>query len=365
MIPAHDEEGMLPLLLASLAKQTAAGRERLGRVLVVADHCSDGTAALGRAARVEVLERSSGPRGKPAALRDGLAWLERARGGGDAGAVMILDADCVVGEELVERVAGAMDAGARVVQASYVLEAGAGKIGAPAIVAFALKNRIRPRGMAVIGAPTQLFGTGMCFELGVLKGITFADHLTEDLKISHDLLLAGERPVFVDSRAEALVRSPLPAEEKGMTTQKMRWETGQVQTWAKLPGMMGRLVLRGRVRSMVSLADWSAPPLAMAAAWWCVAAAAAAGLWAMHLAAWWVMVVAGAVLLMLIAYVLLGTMLVAGVGGVWRLMIGVPRFVWWKVAVYGRMVSGRGARTWDRTERGGAGPGGGVGGVKP
>src|ERR1700744_6082035 len=74
LIPAHDEELLLPRLLDSLGAQTLMAP--IGRILVVADHCSDSTAQLARQWGADVLERNSGPRGKPAALRDGLAWLK-------------------------------------------------------------------------------------------------------------------------------------------------------------------------------------------------------------------------------------------------------------------------------------------------
>ena len=69
IIPAHDEEIALPHLLASLAAQPS-----IGTIIVVADHCSDRTASVARAAGATVIERDSGARGKPAALRDALAW---------------------------------------------------------------------------------------------------------------------------------------------------------------------------------------------------------------------------------------------------------------------------------------------------
>mgnify|MGYP001553603659 FL=1 len=119
LIPAHDEELLLPRLLESLAGQSAAGTARRGRLLVIADHCSDATATLARQAGADVLERSSGPRGKPAALRDGLALL--ASGPSDR-AVLILDADCTVSPNLLEALAAALDACAPVAQAAYLCD---------------------------------------------------------------------------------------------------------------------------------------------------------------------------------------------------------------------------------------------------
>ncbi len=352
LIPAHNERLLLPRLLESLTGQTAAGLSRRGQTLVIADHCSDDTATLARAGGATVLERNSGPRGKPAALRDGIALLQ---GAAPDHAIVIIDADCTVTGNLLESLAGALDAGHRVAQAAYILDAGpvvAGqKLHTPALIAFALKNLIRPKGMGRIGLPTQLFGTGMCFHPEVLGKISFADHLTEDLKISHDLLLAGIGPRFLP---EAVVRSPLPEERSAMTTQKLRWETGQVQTWAKLPGMLVRLVARGHWRSAVSLVDWSAPPVALAVGGWLVLAGVATGLAAAGWVPWAVLLPFAVTLCLLVGYIILGTLQIAGAAAVVSLFVAVPRFLLWKIALYVRMISGRGAKTWDRTPRGSA-----------
>ncbi len=353
LIPAHNEQILLPRLLATLAAQSPAGLARVGRTLVVADHCSDDTAALARQSGAEVLERQSGPRGKPAALRDGLALLNAT---GNERAVLILDADCTVSVNLLESLAAALDAGHPVAQAAYILDPaarpgevrGGQKLHTPAMIAFALKNLTRPKGMARLGLPTQLFGTGMCFRADVLGGITFADHLTEDLKISHDLLLAGIKPAFV---ADALVRSPLPEERSAMSTQKLRWETGQIQTWAKLPGMLLRLLFRGRVGSALSLIDWSAPPVAMAIAAWLLLTFFAIVAAALHLASWFILLPFAVTLALLATYVILGTAQIAGPAAVVSLFVAVPRFLLWKIALYLRMLTGRGAKTWDRTPR--------------
>ncbi len=351
LIPAHDEELLLPRLLESLAGQTEAGGRRRGRVLVVADHCGDRTAALARERGAEVLERRSGPRGKPAALRDGLAVLAA---GADR-AVLILDADCTVSANMLEAVGAARDGGLGGALGAFVGEA-AGRVGGgvgqrlhtPAVIAFGLKNLIRPKGMARVGVPTQLFGTGMCFRGDVLGRISFADHLTEDLKISHDLLLAGVKPAFV---AEAVVRSPLPEDRGAMSTQKLRWETGQIETWRRVPGMMLRLLMRGRLRSVVALMDWSSPPVAMAVGGWVVLAVAAGGLIMLGLSGWWILVPLCVTLCFLATYVMLGALEIGGPAGAVSLGVAVPRFFVWKMALYGRMLTGRGAKTWDRTPR--------------
>ena len=72
LIPAHDEELALGALLASLRRVDYPSSGLF--VLVIADHCSDGTARVARAGDVACLERAEGPRGKAAVW---WAWSSR------------------------------------------------------------------------------------------------------------------------------------------------------------------------------------------------------------------------------------------------------------------------------------------------
>src|SRR5689334_24570863 len=54
LMPAHDEEGVITSAIRVVQGQLAPG----DRILVVADNCTDGTAAEARAAGVEVIERT-------------------------------------------------------------------------------------------------------------------------------------------------------------------------------------------------------------------------------------------------------------------------------------------------------------------
>jgi cellulose synthase/poly-beta-1,6-N-acetylglucosamine synthase-like glycosyltransferase len=366
LIPAHNERVLLPGLLKTLQEQTEFGRERLGVVLVIADHCSDETAAIARAAGVKVLERASGPRGKPAALRDGLVLLGKLTGGKGERAVGIVDADCTVTSNFVEELARAFDAGYKVAQVADVVDQPNARYSLSTI-AFSLKNLIRPKGMARVGIPTQLFGTGMCFHSTLLAAggpIQFSDHLTEDLAVSHDLLLRKIPPVFLPS---ATVRSPIPEDNKSMSTQKIRWETGQVHTWKKLPGLLLRLMGKGQLRSAMALLDWSAPPVAMAVLAWGFVFGLAVIFVLAGMATWHLLLAPVGVLAILVAYIVLGTLQLEGVGGVVHLVLSIPKFFVWKLALYTRMATGRGAKGWEKSRATPAatGSGAGSGEVRP
>ena len=72
LIPVHDESSHLIPTLSDVKAQITRG----GRVLVVADNCTDETASVGRAAGVEVVERTDPDRqGEGYALAWGVRCL--------------------------------------------------------------------------------------------------------------------------------------------------------------------------------------------------------------------------------------------------------------------------------------------------
>jgi cellulose synthase/poly-beta-1,6-N-acetylglucosamine synthase-like glycosyltransferase len=357
LIPAHNEELLLPALLESLANQSYAGQSRLSAILVVADHCSDSTARIARQFGVRVLERTTGPRGKPAALRDGLDLLNqksKIENRKSETALVILDADCTVSSNFLEQCAAALDAGHKVLQSAYILTPYPIHHSlftihhSPSTLAFAFKNLIRPRGMARLHVPTQLFGTGMCFHPDILPMLTFEDHLIEDLALSHKLLVQNTPPVFLHA---ALVCSPLPTDTAALSTQKLRWETGQVHTWKKLPALLMKLALRGKFLSILSLLDWSAPPLAMALLVWFFLALIAFILALLHLVPIWILLAPVLTLSCLILYIVIGTLQFAGPSALAHLSLSVPKFFLWKLALYTRMLTGHAPTSWQKTPR--------------
>ncbi|MHA7262221.1 glycosyltransferase family 2 protein [Arthrobacter sp. TMN-37] len=87
LIPAHNEEASLPSTIASLRSQSHPPE----RIIVVADNCTDNTAALARRAGVEVLESVDNTRKKAGALNQALRLVLPGQGPNDV--VMVMDAD--------------------------------------------------------------------------------------------------------------------------------------------------------------------------------------------------------------------------------------------------------------------------------
>src|SRR4029078_5445080 len=96
LVPAHDESTGIEKTLRDLDAQLGPR----DRVLVVADNCSDDTAAVARTAGAEVIERHDPTkRGKGYALEFGLNYLKQ----NPPAAVVIIDADCRIAHGSIDR----------------------------------------------------------------------------------------------------------------------------------------------------------------------------------------------------------------------------------------------------------------------
>jgi len=257
LVPAHNESVVIVATLTSILPQLQAG----DRLLVVADNCSDDTAALARAAGAEVLERSNQQqRGKGYALDFGVQYLA-----GDAPEVMIIvDADCKVAEGSIERLACCCVESGRPTQALNLMHAPAGASLKVRIAAFAwrVKNLVRPRGFARLGLPCQLMGTGMTF---VWRDMSLTDlasgHIVEDLKMGFDFCRSGKPPLFCP---EAQVDSFFPRSDEGVTTQRTRWEHGHLGViLSDAPKLLVESVRRGNWSLLAMSIDLLVPPLAL------------------------------------------------------------------------------------------------------
>src|ERR1700730_9152561 len=122
LVPAHDESPIIASTLRSLIPQLAPD----DTLLVVADNCSDDTAAVATKEGAEVIVRSDSlRRGKGYALDCGVRHLERDRCGPPE-VVVIIDADCLVSEGAIDRLARKCARTGRSIQATYLMHTTAG-----------------------------------------------------------------------------------------------------------------------------------------------------------------------------------------------------------------------------------------------
>jgi cellulose synthase/poly-beta-1,6-N-acetylglucosamine synthase-like glycosyltransferase len=259
LLPAHNEStGILPTL-ADITVQIRAG----DRLLVVADNCTDDTAAVAAAAGAEVVDRNEPERkGKGYAL----AWGLRHLGADPPEIVIIIDADCRVAEGVFDRLAAACAATHRPVQALDLMTAPNGSSINVKVAEFAwrVKNWVRPLGLRALGLPCQLMGTGMALPWDVISSAHLASgSIVEDLKLGLDLTLAGNPPIFCPFPG---VSSDFPLTVEGTQRQRLRWEQGHIKA---IVTMVPRLIFLAIVRADLNLLalalDAAVPPLSLLA----------------------------------------------------------------------------------------------------
>jgi len=347
LMPAHDEAAGIEPAIRAVLGQLGAG----DRLLVVADNCSDATAAVARAAGAEVIERRDEVRrGKGYALDHGVRWLEQA----PTAAVVILDADCIAEPGSLARLAALALATGRPVQGLYLTHAPPGARLETRIAAFAwiVRNEMRPLGAAVLGGPCQLMGTGMAFPWPMLRAARLASgHLVEDMQLGLDLAADGTPPLFCPA---AGVSSVFPLDRAAARTQRTRWEHGHLSMLMRAgPRLLALGLLRGRPALAAMALDLMVPPLAalvlllgglalVDAAWWLVSGSPAPFVVAVA----GVMLVAAAVL---VAWRRNGRDLIG-----LRELAGLPLYIAAKLPMYLRLLGKRQVE-WVRTKRDGAG----------
>ena len=342
LVPAHDEAAGI---VATLGRVMPLLPEN-ARVLVVADNCTDDTAALARSAGAEVAERHDATRrGKGHALAHGRAMLAA----NPPAVVIVLDADCVPEPGALARLAHGAVATGRPVQASYLIEPR--PTASPMIqisgFAFLVKNLVRQAGLARLGVPVVLTGSGMAFPWADFVAAPLAtDEIVEDLAIGIALARGGSAPCFDPG---ASIWTP-PAGSGGTLSQRTRWEHGFVATARRVTLPLVREGIgRGRPDLIWLGLHVAVPPLALLLAVNGAILLVLALGWALGASA-----VPLAIDLLLVALIGLGVVLAWGRHGRGQVsgatLMRAPLYLLWKIPIYLRLV--RGAETrWVRTDR--------------
>lgn len=349
LVPAHNEEALIARCVRSLRLQSYP--RELVRILVVADNCTDATAAVAAAAGAEVLvRRDERARGKGHALR----WaMDRILAEPDPpDALAVVDADSVAEPHTLAELEAGLDRGPAVQSEYLVLTDGSTRTQLVA-TAFLLFHRVRLGGRARLGLPAALVGNGMLFSRPLLEAHPWQAFTgVEDLECTIRLRLAGIRPVYAPL---AVVRGPMAGGYREAAGQRARWEGGRLHAMRE---WLPRLLLRGLRDPEVldALVDLAVPPLGLLA--FVVAAGAAVTGTAVLIAgvpAWagtgWAVAAAAVAL-----FVAIGLPAAHAPLASYLALLETPRFLLWKLPAYARMARGFDPGRWDRTQRGAEAP---------
>ena len=256
LIPAHNESLVIAQTIQSLMPQLSSQDQ----LLLVADNCNDDTATIARDLGATVIERTNlQERGKGYALDYGLQHLKA----NPPQVVLIIDADCMVGNDAINKLANACMTYQRPIQALSLMESQPNPNLKARIAEFAwlVKNKVRPLGFKALGLPCQLMGTGMAFLWEDIMKVNLASgHIVEDMKLGVGFSRMNKAPLFLP---EALLTSIFPPSEEATKTQRTRWEHGHLgMILTEAPSLFFEAI-KTKNSQMLGLAlDLIVPPLA-------------------------------------------------------------------------------------------------------
>jgi len=334
LVPAHNEEGVLAPLFASLSRVDYP-RELL-HILFVADHCTDATVAEIRAAGFDCIDRQEGPRGKTAGLAEGIAALQ-ARHGDALDAVAFFDADNLVDPQFFQQAAAGLHEGHPVLQ---------GRVGVHNWQATlfsrlnymnaVVENRLEELARSQAGWSCNLRGHGMVFRRDVLARMPWhSDTMVEDQEMLVRLVCEGQRVHWLE---HARASSVIPETAREAAAQRRRWAGGRSAIVGRsVKALWARWRANGDATALNLMIDFLLPSHAVQLSLLFVAIAAAAAV-----CGWtsWQFVLAAALLPAYLLYFIAGNLLAGVPAKTFLDILWAPAFIAWRTWIYLTSLSG-------------------------
>jgi cellulose synthase/poly-beta-1,6-N-acetylglucosamine synthase-like glycosyltransferase len=343
LVPAHDEELLIGPTVARL-RQLRYPSERFS-IHVVADNCTDATAAMARRYGATVHERTDPTRrGKGAALN----WLvdQLAREAPDIAGFVVVDADSALSPDFLSVMSDHLQAGDQIIQSLNLVAVSEDR---PLIhvreLALELTCHLRPLAYTTLGGSSLLCGNGMCFSAPLLRRYRWSEtSVVEDGELYIRLLRDGHRVVLATG---AVVRSVMPSTWREARSQSVRWDRARFDHAPEAAAFLWAGLRRKDRTAFLAGLSIIHPSVTI------LVAAAVAGLALGGLARASALVDLAAVALLGLAfYTLRGASLGAMRPRVLlRLLLWAPLYAGWKLAVMGRAALGAGRKEWARTSR--------------
>jgi biofilm PGA synthesis N-glycosyltransferase PgaC len=231
LIPAHNEELLLPGTLESLFSQSRPPE----RVIVVADNCTDATVQIAREHGVDVFEPVDNAQKKAGALNQALRHVLPGQGLNDV--VMVMDADTTLDDGFLEVAVRAFtnDRGLMAVGGLFHGGEGFGLIGQlqrNEYIRYARELRRRRGRVFVLTGTASIFRPEALRLIADNRGVTIPGvhgdvydtaALTEDNELTIALKSLGGLLV---SPAECTVVTEVMPTPRALWVQRLRWERG-------------------------------------------------------------------------------------------------------------------------------------------
>ncbi|MFT4414726.1 glycosyltransferase family 2 protein [Fredinandcohnia humi] len=233
IVCAHNEERVVGQIVENLLSLNYP--KDMYDVYVIADNCTDNTAAIVREKGGIAMERHDATkRGKGFALEWMFDYLWKQEENGLVyDAVVVLDADNLVTKNFLQVMNDKLQNGYEIAQA-YLDTKNPDDTWVTKSYAFSYwsTNRIFQNARDVVGLSAQLGGTGMMISRNILKDIGWGtESLTEDLEFTAKYILETGKPVAWAHDAKIYDEKPL--ELVASMKQRLRWMIGHINCMFK------------------------------------------------------------------------------------------------------------------------------------
>lgn len=239
VICAKNEAAMIRSTVLTALKAVRPG----DALFVIADNCTDQTAALARRAGAEVFIRDQkNLQGKGAAI----SWMVKnyTQRLLSYSYLVILDADSMIKPDFITVLDQGLTQEMRVAQCfvspiGYENSPIATLIALSEIVEQTMFDHLRNK----VGWSVRLRGAGMVFSPEILMGLNFGtDSEVEDIVLS---LLLAERKIKIHQISHATVYDPKPPKAAAASRQRARWFRGQWRTLWKYRRLVMKTLISG------------------------------------------------------------------------------------------------------------------------
>ncbi|MDZ5473668.1 glycosyltransferase family 2 protein [Bacillus sp. 31A1R] len=222
LVAAHNEEKVISPLLENLNNLDYP--KELYEVFVICDNCTDNTALIAKSHNVHAMERYDEiNRGKGFAMEWMLEKLWRRERQFDA--VVVFDADNLISRNFLIEMNNKLMDGHQVIQ-SYVDTKNPydSWVSLSYAITYWFINRMWQQARHNWGMASTLSGTGMCFEMKLLKEMGWnATSLTEDVEFTARCIANDIYPTWAN---QAIVYDEKPISLISSIRQRIRWMRG-------------------------------------------------------------------------------------------------------------------------------------------
>lgn len=226
IVAAHNEERVVAKLVRNLLNLEYP--REMYDVYVIADHCTDATAAVAQGLGALVWKRAGGVRGKGRSLQEimyGLGFTSTGDKRYDAAA--IIDADNLVALNFLQVMNNRLLEGEKLIQCSIDSKnPNDSWVTSVFSVNFWINNRFLLQARYNLGLSSLTAGTGVCISREIIEKTGWSTvTMTEDLEYAVQALTLGYRASFA---RETRVYDEKPINFSAACRQRLRWARGQL-----------------------------------------------------------------------------------------------------------------------------------------